>query len=220
VYFRDLSLYQYGRAELRWDLLNVGWLSIDEEFPRGTPDKRFVTALQKLCSKPVNRHRGSHLCEFCPRPPTVLSKGGIPMLVPPHGTTGNGEIRVTGANGKTYVAPVLILHYVVEHQYLPPEVFTDAVLALGCGAANGIDPQCPWELIARFTGPRELTQFHTWMDDQIAVGQAVELPTPPDERSLGWRHFQHVPSGQEWVLTAADGPLVPSFRPLSVAHKS
>jgi hypothetical protein len=51
------------------------------------------------------------------------------MLVPLPGTTGNGEIRVIATAGATtYVAPVLVLHYVVAHGYLPPQEFIDAVL--------------------------------------------------------------------------------------------
>jgi hypothetical protein len=49
------------------------------------------------------------------------------MIEPVPGTTGNGEIRVAAANGITYVAPVLVLHYVVAHKYLPPQEFIDAV---------------------------------------------------------------------------------------------
>ncbi len=47
------------------------------------------------------------------------------MLDPLPGTTGNGEIRITAASGTTYVAPVLILHYVVAHGYLPPQEFIE-----------------------------------------------------------------------------------------------
>jgi hypothetical protein len=50
------------------------------------------------------------------------------MLDPLPGTTGNGEIRVFGANGITYVAPVLVVHYIAVHDYLPPKEFVDTVV--------------------------------------------------------------------------------------------
>ena len=53
------------------------------------------------------------------------------MLDPTPGTTGNGEIRIDANDGITYVAPVLILHYVSEHHYAPPQQFVDAVLKAG-----------------------------------------------------------------------------------------
>jgi hypothetical protein len=56
------------------------------------------------------------------------SPGGIRVLDPLPGTTGNSEIRVAAANGITYVAPVLVLHYVIAHGYLPPQEFIDAVI--------------------------------------------------------------------------------------------
>jgi hypothetical protein len=57
-----------------------------------------------------------------------MSPGGTPVLDPRLGTTGNGEIRVTAPNGITYVAPVLILHCVVAHGYLPPQEFVEATI--------------------------------------------------------------------------------------------
>ena len=50
------------------------------------------------------------------------------MLEPDPERQGNGEIRVTDRSGVTYVAPVLIRHYVSEHEYVPPRQFIDAVL--------------------------------------------------------------------------------------------
>ncbi|WP_456057523.1 DUF7919 family protein [Aliidongia dinghuensis] len=39
-----------------------------------------------------------------------------------------GEIRIKAKSGITYVAPVLIFHYVTIHGYLPPQEFVDAVI--------------------------------------------------------------------------------------------
>jgi hypothetical protein len=104
----------------------VGWLSRDHSFPTATPSESLVSSLANLVSAPVNLYRGIHLCEFCPPPPEKLSPGGIPMLDPPPGTFGNGEIRVCGEDGITFVAPVLVLHYVTVHQYAPPAAFVRA----------------------------------------------------------------------------------------------
>jgi hypothetical protein len=42
--------------------------------------------------------------------------------------SGNGEIHVRGPSGAVYCAPALILHYVAEHQYQPPQEFVAAVI--------------------------------------------------------------------------------------------
>jgi hypothetical protein len=55
--------------------------------------------------------------------------GGIETLDYPEEMLGNGEIRVRGLDGKIYVAPVLIFHYISRHEYLPPGVFLEAVAA-------------------------------------------------------------------------------------------
>ena len=131
MHFPDLTPYAYGRAEPQPNVLNVGWLSASQAFPISIPpDERLVQAIGRLTASPVNLYRGSHDCEFCPDPPEIVSPGGIRMIAPPPGTTGNGEIRVTSATGITYVAPVLVLHYIVAHGYLPPQEFIDTVIEL------------------------------------------------------------------------------------------
>jgi len=127
MYFRDLTPYEYGREDPRPDVLNIGWLSREHAFEWGEAESEFVLALRRLVASPVNLYRGMHLCEFCPEPPVVLSARGHRTIDPPPDITGNGEVRVPG-RGVTYVAPVLIAHYVEVHSYVPPREFVDAVL--------------------------------------------------------------------------------------------
>jgi hypothetical protein len=131
MYFPDLTPYEYGQTEPQPNVLNVGWLSVAQAFPVGIPDERLVRALGRLIASPVNLYRGWHFCEFCSTRAKTVSPGRIRMLDPAARTLGNGEIRVTSAAGITYVAPVLVLHYVVAHGYLPPQEFIDAVIELG-----------------------------------------------------------------------------------------
>ena len=130
MHYRDLTLYEYGREVPRPNVLNVGWLSITQPFQRGEVSINFIRALRRLVYSPVNLYLGFHVCEFCPPPPKGLSPDGFWMSKPVPGTTGNGEIRVPGQNGVVYVAPVLVVHYVEAHGYVPPVEFVDAVVAL------------------------------------------------------------------------------------------
>ena len=41
---------------------------------------------------------------------------------------GFAEIRAFSDDGKVYAAPNLMFHYIVDHSYLPPSEFIDAVL--------------------------------------------------------------------------------------------
>jgi len=128
MYFPDLSPYQYGRDPLDPAIVNIGWLSEDHPYETGDVPTDFVEAIRSMVAAPVNLYRGVHQCEFCPAPPVVTSPGGLKIAKPLPGTTGNGEIRVPGSDGRTYVAPVLVLHYVEAHRYRPPESFVAAVL--------------------------------------------------------------------------------------------
>jgi hypothetical protein len=127
MYFADLSSYEYGREDPRPDVVNIGWLSVDFPVTKGKTSDAFLVRLRQLVQAPVNLYRGAHLCEFCPPPPVKVTEGGLRLIEPPPGTSGNGEIRVSDRSGITYVAPVLILHYVETHGYLPPLEFILAV---------------------------------------------------------------------------------------------
>jgi len=128
MYFADLTPYEFDGGEPSPYVLNVGWLSMQHEFARGPINPEALNAVRRLSGCPENLFRGSHLCEFCP-PPPVIERNGLRFIEPPEGTAGNGEIRVKGATGKTYVAPVLVVHYIEAHGYSPPNEFVEAVLS-------------------------------------------------------------------------------------------
>jgi len=129
AYFKDLTRYEYSKDpfECAGELFNVGWLERCAPYPKGAVASELTEKLLALCRFPVHRYRGSHGCHFCDeRPVRITGSGGEFWL-------GDGEIRVPAADGKlTYVAPNLIYHYVVVHQYLPPDVFLDALRAFSC----------------------------------------------------------------------------------------
>lgn len=127
AYFPELSPYVYDGRDPAPNMLNVGWLSNGHDFRSEPVAPRFVATLAEMAKSPTNLYRGSHLCEFCPAPP-VFVRHGREFIDPPSGTAGNGEIRVQDPDGIIYVAPVLIVHYVTEHQYSPPQAFIEAVL--------------------------------------------------------------------------------------------
>src|SRR5215472_15490721 len=111
-YFPDLSPYTFltPKEQVSPSLLNVGWLSRGHSFPKGAVDQRIVEELLSLCRTRVRLTRGFHRCEFC---------GVFPMFMMLEGeqiSLGNGEIRVCGANGKTYAAPTMICHYIDKHE--------------------------------------------------------------------------------------------------------
>ena len=114
----DLS--PYGDSPSR---VSVGWLENGYSFPQGEVPDKFTERLFRICLK-SRKTRGFHLCPFCPqsaKAKTYFYKGKNTSF-------GSGEIAVRGKRWKTYVAPDLIYHYVVEHQYKPPGEFIEAVL--------------------------------------------------------------------------------------------
>jgi hypothetical protein len=65
--------------------------------------------LAHLSDPPVLPYCGSHICDFCWK------------------FRGNGEIWIPGDDGRVYASPVMLLHYIEQHNYLPPLVFLEAL---------------------------------------------------------------------------------------------
>jgi hypothetical protein len=113
-FFEDLTPYTYFHPEEELpDTVNVGWLERGHPFPTGRTSKKFRTKLERLCLRLAKQTRGRYECDFC--------KGR-------EKATSSSEMRVAG-NGRVYAAPSMVHHYVVAHDYRPPDEFIAAVLA-------------------------------------------------------------------------------------------
>lgn len=130
THYSDLTQYTYIAEASEDGLLNVGWLDASEPYPQGAVTPGFTKALARLCREGVFRTRGLHRCNLCPRsegpglpPPTKYQVSGEEF------TVGGAEIRVRGSEKMSYAAPDMIIHYVVDHKYLPPTEFVNAVIS-------------------------------------------------------------------------------------------
>ncbi len=133
TYFKDLTPYEYfARHEpLIPRPLNVGWLSSQMPFEKGHTSQEFKDKLLKFCSDEyvVLIARGFHTCEFCGLPSVQwFNEQKDRYGEKCHwASIGDGEIRVLGQS-IIYAAPTLIYHYVIQHQYKPPDEFIEAIL--------------------------------------------------------------------------------------------
>jgi hypothetical protein len=121
TYFADLTPYTYFDGEA--DSVNVGWLEPGHPMPTGDAPSGFVERLTVLAEDRVNQTRGPHVCGFCVRAAQAAGDDGWFAYV----ARGSAEFRVHGPT-VTYAVPQLIVHYVTDHNYLPPKEFCDAVL--------------------------------------------------------------------------------------------
>jgi hypothetical protein len=134
TYFSDHSPYAYGHGS-HPGVVHVGWLDNIRPYPKGTVDARLIEKMKLLASTPVELYRGKHICELCVEPPDLV-KTTQPnrVVLDPNCSwarwvnqrSSNGEIRVSG-EGIIFAAPVLIVHYIEAHNYLPPTAFLRAV---------------------------------------------------------------------------------------------
>ena len=108
TYYADFSLYDYNfHAEPEG--FTIGWLE---------------DGYDNLGSLRQHRSRGWHSCTLCgeyTEHRATSERAGITYRL------GHAEIRAVSYDGVLYVAPNLIIHYIVDHLYGPPAEFIDAV---------------------------------------------------------------------------------------------
>jgi hypothetical protein len=118
--------FPFGKLDC---LIAVGWLGKGSAFPRGEVSVEFFRRLCALIQNPWEPVvcAGVHKCEICR---SQFSQDGWPaatfenMAVP---CASSHNVFVPHA-GRTYVAPVLVAHYINAHWYRPPDEFVEAVL--------------------------------------------------------------------------------------------
>lgn len=114
MWYEDLTECDYFGEEYSKILTAVGWLENGRVFSTGESPKEFY---EKLCEFSKNPWTfvicaGPHECNLCQFEGATSSQN----IFFPH-------------NGKIYVCPKLITHYINNHFYLPPVEFIEAVLA-------------------------------------------------------------------------------------------
>ena len=125
TYFADLTPYTYLSRQGTNNEVNIGWLDRSHPFQHGQVPDRVLAEIFLLCKDPVNRTRGWHYCELCPRSdlqPFRAARDGIEIGL------GSAEIRVPSGSGVVFACPNLIYHYIRDHSYQPPQEFIDALL--------------------------------------------------------------------------------------------
>ncbi len=129
THFRDMSdgcQFRLSGGAVR----AIGWLSIQHEYSKGT----MATAMRDLVLKNLESglhtdfYMGQHVCEYCYDKTNPGKRIGLGDEAFVSGyPAGNGAIIIPGKQ-HLFVAPVLISHYIEEHEYLPPSAFIDALL--------------------------------------------------------------------------------------------
>jgi hypothetical protein len=116
TYYNDLSPYEYGFSIP--GCVNIGWLDIDHDFEKGYVPDGFIDKLKKL---PILfQNAGYHFCQFCERDDKgMVSRDAM-----------SSNIKMSIGDGVVYLTPSMIVHYVRDHHYKPPQEFIDSVMKM------------------------------------------------------------------------------------------
>jgi hypothetical protein len=173
MHYPDLATCDYFGPEGATQLRAVGWLDDTHAFSRGPVAPEVLDALQRFAARAWSpfQFRGWHDCELCPAGKRGMEGGHANLFVP-------GEAFL-------YVAPELLVHYVRDHVYAPPQEFVEAVRTcpdLDSGA---------YVAAVRAAGPRAIgdRSLAHWTELGEVDGdlEAAVLNATPEQRRAGAR---------------------------------
>lgn len=124
AYYEDLSKFEH-KGKIEKKTFSIGWIEDDTNFNKGKVSEQFIKSLFEYVKFPINPTRSiyKNLVLDGENVSFVACYNGYNILL------GTAEIRVIdNCNDTVYAAPNLILHYVMNHNYLPPENFINAVI--------------------------------------------------------------------------------------------
>ncbi|WP_049804481.1 DUF7919 family protein [Microlunatus phosphovorus] len=122
TFFSDFSNYRY-RATLV-PMVNIGWLGAGRSFPTGPVPTDVIEKLMLLTEDLHNIMRGVHDCEFCQEESPIRLAAKVPRG---YVSLGMGELHRIDVDETIFTAPSLVIHYIIQHNYQPPENFIRAV---------------------------------------------------------------------------------------------
>ena len=114
-------------------LVAVGWLGATVPSTGAVDDEVIDALIDAYRSKAIfsDGSAGWHDCELCPGPEAWYSDGQVGPVISWRGQ----DLRLYGhghhllRHGSTvFVTPALILHYILDHGYCPPDEFLQAVI--------------------------------------------------------------------------------------------
>jgi hypothetical protein len=111
-------------------VLHVGWLAKGHEYPTGETDAAVIGKLKVLAELPRTpkiQTLGFHPCHFCDN--RFIHVTCVQREVP----LGSAELLIPSTHDVVYTTPDLVIHYIAEHGYRPPDEFIEAVKAFDLG---------------------------------------------------------------------------------------
>ena len=123
TYYADFSLYDFIEYE-EPEGLTIGWLEDGFDYNIDEVSEEDLANIIDLGSLRQRRSQGWHSCTLCQEyteHSVTSARANVDYRL------GHAEIRAVSDDGALYVAPNLIIHYIVDHLYGPPVEFIDAV---------------------------------------------------------------------------------------------
>ncbi len=128
------ELWGTGRLPEESTLLPVGWLG-DSVPSSGSTDAKVIDRLLTAYREKAlfsDGFDGFHDCELCPGPEAWYPGGKVGPVVrwrdQEQRLFGHGHYLIR-LDERVFMAPALLLHYILDHGYRPPDDFSQAVLS-------------------------------------------------------------------------------------------
>lgn len=117
---QDFEVYSYKQAPNESASKCIGWIGDGESYKTCEVDPAALLRLELLSELKANRTRGLKSCPICGN---LFEENRFGTKL------GSSEIKVV-ALGQAYTSPALIVHFIRDHSYCPPEEFLRALKAM------------------------------------------------------------------------------------------
>lgn len=122
--YKDFSEYELDNIKLH-NVINIGWLGEAGSFPQGDVSEEFLMNLWEYYRCPVfstrKIYQNEKLDGYWKFFTAVFNGREIGL--------GNSEVRVLDKEREViYASPNLIIHYILNHNYRPPQEYIKAVI--------------------------------------------------------------------------------------------
>lgn len=124
AYYPDLSPCSYFGKQNTDKLVAIGWLDSEHPYTKGETNAKITDKLFELLKEPWTplALMGDEPCPLCKQDINSITFNEKTINV------GNLNLFIPG-EAFLYVAPSLIAHYILSHNYTPPMEFSNAVLS-------------------------------------------------------------------------------------------
>lgn len=129
--YTDLSSYSHNLKKSLPDVMNIGWLDKSSDYKTGSIGNEFIEKLiaiylndDEFNGRTKLARSTNAVCNICGCVSPLIKKNGISYSIDLE------EIWIPSIGNGHFASPAIVIHYIIDHSYVPPDEYIQSVLAV------------------------------------------------------------------------------------------